>query len=526
MSTPTIPTPLALHDCAVVVSPLDNVAVVKRLLNGDESVQLGDGTVLALTGPVTPGHRFATRDVQSGDLVLQYGAPIGTSRGIAAGDPITPENMSNDVPVVREVTPGLTNPAPDYVADDALETFQGYLRPDGRVGTRNVVLIVPTSMCSSHEASQIAMRAEYTLLDRERFPNVDGVVALPHNKGCGCNEGEPLDLLLRTLRNYADHPNVGGVVFLDLGCEKTNITMFGRYLKEEGRALSWTKPEKWMSVQEAGGTMAAIEQGLKAVEEMLPEVNKTTRSDCNLSELILGVKCGGSDGFSGLSANPSLGYCSDLLVRQRGSVLITEVPEFCGAEHIFAARARNAEVAQDIYDLVDWYVASAGRVGSKLNDNPSPGNKAGGLLNIAIKSLGALAKSGTTRVEGCLPYAQPPTRKGLHLMQGPGYDQESTPGLVAAGAQIVVFTTGRGTTIGNAIAPVIKLSSNTTTYERMRGDLDLSAGGVIDGTETIEEVGRRVYEHVRRVASGEILSKAEETGHREFQVWAGESISL
>jgi altronate hydrolase len=207
-------------------------------------------------------------------------------------------------------------------------------------------------------------------------------------------------------------------------------------------------------------------------------------------------------------------------------VLITEVPEFCGAEHILANRAKDIETGRAIYRMVDWYKEYASKFGAVLNQNPSTGNKVGGLLNITIKSLGAIAKAGTTRVEGVVDYAETPQHRGLNLMQGPGYDQESTPGLVAAGATAIVFTTGRGTTIGNAIAPVIKLASNTAVFERMSNDLDLSAGGVIDGTETIDEVGARVFERVRRVASGEMLARAEEHKHREFQFWAEQTVSL
>ena len=401
----------------------------------------------------------------------------------------------------------------------------GFKRADGRVGTRNWVLVIPTSMCSSHEASQIAMRAEFTLYSREKYPNVDGVVALPHNKGCGCPDGSNIQVMLRTLANYANHPNVGGVVFIDLGCEKTNLTLVSKYLKDNG-GLGFDKPVEWMGIQEAGGTQKAIQKGLELVEGMFDRANLAVREPVSTSNLVLGVKCGGSDGFSGLSANPSLGRASDLVVRSGGTVVITEVPEFCGAEHVFANRARNAEVGRAVFETVDWYKDYAAKWGAVLNENPSPGNIAGGLLNITIKSLGAMAKAGTTRVEGCVDYAEPPQRKGLHLMQGPGYDQESTPGLVAAGANVVVFTTGRGTTIGNAICPVLKLASNSSVFERMNGDLDLSAGGVIDGTETIDEVGARVFEHVKRTASGEVLARAEENGHREFQFWAGTGVSL
>jgi altronate hydrolase len=516
--------PLPLAARAVRVGTLDNVAVAKVGLLAGERLVLEGGRVVELTGVVEPGHRFALEAIPAGRHVLQYGAPIGTSRGIGVGDPIGLENMSNEVPTVREVPEGLSNPAPEYLAPGEVPTFEGFLRPDGRTGIRNWVLIVPTSMCASHEAQQIAMRAEFTIWSRERFPNVDGIVALPHNKGCGCNDGENIEVMLRTLRNYADHPNVGAVLFMELGCEKTNLTTVSRYLKRTG-GLSTDKPIRWLGIQGQGGTLSTIERGLEIVGELLEVCNRTPRQPRPMSELILGVKCGGSDGFSGLSANPALGHAADLLVKAGGTVLITEVPEFCGAEHLFASRARDASVAREIYETVDWYKAYAGKFGSRLDENPSPGNIKGGLLNIAIKSLGAMAKSGTTRVEGCTGYAEPPRGRGLHLMQGPGYDQESTPGLVAAGAQVVVFTTGRGTTIGNAIAPVIKLASNNDVFRRLRGDIDLSAGGVIEGTESIPQVGERVFEHVRQVASG-LRAKAEETGHREFQFWAGEAVSL
>ena len=344
-------------------------------------------------------------------------------------------------------------------------------------------------------------------------------------KGCGCQDGSNLDVLLRVLATYADHPNVGGVIFIDLGCEKTNLEVMNKYLGNRG-GLQWDKPIEWIGIQESGGTQSAIRRGLDTVGGMLDVVNACERVDVPVSELVLGVKCGGSDGFSGLSANPSLGYAADLLVRSGGTVVITEVPEFCGAEHVLANRARDAQVGRDVYAMVDWYKEYASAFGGVVGENPSPGNKKGGLLNITIKSLGAIAKAGTTRVEGVTDYGVPPQGRGLHLMQGPGYDQESTPALVAAGANVVVFTTGRGTTIGNAIAPVVKLSSNTPIYEKMSNDIDMSAGGVIDGTESIASVGQRLFDHLHAVASGEILAKAEEHKHREFQVWSERTVSL
>jgi len=513
-----------ISDYAIIVDRKDNVAVVKNETAAGLEVILPDGRLMIVKAVVPPGHRFATREIPAGEFVLQYGQPIGTSLGISEGDLISHDNMSDEVPIVRDLPENLHTPAPNYIPELERASFMGFRRPDGRVGTRNHVLIVPTSMCASHEAQQISMIAEFTLYNRDKYPNVDGVVAIPHNKGCGCQDGSTIDVMLRTLSNYADHPNVGGVILIDLGCEKTNLSQVEKYLLK--REKSFDKPMAKIGIQDVGGTKAAIERGLREVEAMLPEVNKVVRQECPISELVLGVKCGGSDGFSGISANPSLGRAADRLIRSGGTVLITEVPEFCGAEHVLASRAKDVDTGRAIYRMVDWYKEYASKFGAVLNQNPSPGNMTGGLLNITIKSLGAIAKAGTTRVEGTVEYAETPKTRGLNLMQGPGYDQESTPGLVAAGATVIVFTTGRGTTIGNAIAPVIKLASNTPIFERMSQDLDLSAGRVIDGTETIDEVGARVFDHVRRVASGEVQAKAEEHKHREFQFWAEQTVSL
>src|SRR6266478_5950760 len=494
MSSITISNTTPISAFAIIVDPKDNVAVVKTETWPGLEVSLPDGRVVQVTERVAPGHRFATRSIPKGAFVLQYGHPIGTSLGIQEGEIIDHTVMSDEVPVIRSLPDDLYTPPPDYIDDANRQTFLGFRRPDGRVGTRNFILIVPTSMCASHEAQQISMMSEFVLYKREKYPNVDGVVAIPHNKGCGCQDGSTLEVMLRTLSNYADHPNVGGVILIDLGCEKTNLAKVEQYLLN--RQKSFDKPVAKIGIQEVGGTQATIERGLKDVERMLPEVNRIERERVPVSEIVLGVKCGGSDGFSGISANPSLGRAADLLVRSGGTVLITEVPEFCGAEHVLANRGKDFETGKAVYEMVDWYKDFAAKFGAVLNQNPSAGNKAGGLLNITIKSLGAIAKAGTTRIEGVVEYAETPKHRGLNLMQGPGYDQESTPGLVAAGATVIVFTTGRGTTIGNAIAPVIKLASNSPIFERMSNDLDLSAGSVIDGTETIEAVGKRVFDHV------------------------------
>ncbi|HSE96904.1 MAG TPA: UxaA family hydrolase, partial [Blastocatellia bacterium] len=306
-----------VSQCAIIVSPKDNVAVVKREVSPGTLVDMADGRTIRITGSVTAGHRFATRLIPAGEFVLQYGQPIGTSLGIDEGDPISHQNMTNDVPVVRDLSDDLYTSPPDYFPVEERATFKGFVRPDGRVGTRNYVLIVPTSMCASHESLQISMMAEFMLHNRQKYPNVDGVVAIPHNKGCGCSDGTNVELLMRTLANYADHPNVGGVILIELGCEKTNLSLVESYLHNQGRTLK--KPFVRFGVQEAGGTQETIARGLNEVEMMLPEINGITREEVPISELVLGVKCGGSDGFSGLSANPSLGRAADLLVRSGGT---------------------------------------------------------------------------------------------------------------------------------------------------------------------------------------------------------------
>src|SRR6185369_10392246 len=342
-----------ISEYAIIVGPNDNVAVVKKETCVDLEVLLPGGSLVKLRDAVPPGHRFATRDIPAGEFVTQFGQPIGTSLGIQSGDQITHANMSNDVPLIRDLPDSLHTPPPDYIPEAERRTFMGIRRGDGRVGTRNYVLIVPTSMCASHEAQQISLISEFTLYTRSKYPNVDGVVAIPHNKGCGCQDGSTIEVMLRTLSNYADHPNVGGVILMDLGCEKTNLSQVEKYLLK--REKSFNKPVAKIGIQDVGGTEAAIALGLKEVEAMLPLVNETAREECSISELVLGVKCGSSDGFSGISANPSLGRAADLLVRSGGTVLITEVPEFCGAEHVLAQRAKDADTAREIYQQVDWY---------------------------------------------------------------------------------------------------------------------------------------------------------------------------
>src|SRR6266542_1256925 len=320
MSSTQIPQASLISDYAIIVDDADNVAVVKTETSPGLELSLPDGRVVVARAVVPPGHRFATRDIPTGDFVLQFGQPIGTSLGIKQGEQITHDNMTNEVPIVRDLPEDLHTPAPEYIPETERPTFMGFRRPDGRVGTRNFVLIIPTSMCASHEAQQISMMAEFALYNRQKYPNVDGVVAIPHNKGCGCQDGSTIDVMLRTLSNYADHPNVGGVILIDLGCEKTNLAQVEKYLLKHMK--SFTKPVAKIGIQDVGGTQAAIETGLKEVEKMLPEVNAVCREEVSVGELLLGLTCGGSGGVAGSSANPASRRPGGMVGRADGTVLL------------------------------------------------------------------------------------------------------------------------------------------------------------------------------------------------------------
>lgn len=502
----------------------DNVALAKAPIAAG-TYAIGSDR-LDIVEPLVPGQRVALRDLPAGSFVVQYGCPFAVSRGIARGQRVDPDRVELDIPHVDPDSvdlPPTGAPAP-LPGDERLPShFLGYRRGDGRVGTRNYVLVVPTSMCSSHEARLIAEEAERSLWSREKFPNVDGVRAIPHDKGCGCPDGGVVTRTLRVLAAYAGHPNVGAALVIELGCEKTNLAQFTPFVGSIGALRT---PVQTMGVQQSGGTGGTIREGLKRVAALLPLANETPRSRSPVSALVLGTKCGGSDAFSGVTANRALGLASDLLIARGGTSLLTEVPELFGAEPILYRHARTPAVWSEIRAALDWYTRYTARFGASPTENPSPGNKEGGLTNIAIKSLGAVAKAGASPIDGVIEYAQRAPGPGLYIMQGPGYDQYSTPGLVASGATTVGFTTGRGTTIGNAIAPVFKLASNTAIYDRMSDDLDLNAGTLLDGTETLEECGRRVYVEMVRIASGERPACAEQWRHVEFQIWADEAVAL
>jgi len=551
----------SISSVAVIVDhERDNVAIARQAIPAGTRLLGKDGCVLVVRGDIVPGHRFALRPVLEGEWLLQYGQPFAVSRGLQPGDPVNEETARNFIPQVDlqeiEIAPQALPPW-----DGPLPSFRGFRRADGRAGTRNWVLVAPASSCSSHEASAIALQAEFSgLYTREKFPNVDGVVALPHDRGCGCPDMLPpgdagrscagiVETTMRLLDNYIRHPNIGAALLIDLGCEKTNLAAFNRFIaRDEGLfrqrpassgaqprslhpqdlSVAYGKPVYSLSIQSCGGTRATIRRGLDLVAELLEKANQDTRVEISASKLALGLECGGSDAFSGISANPALGCASDLLVRAGGTAIISEIPEFFGAEHLFARRAASRQVASEIFDQIQRYREYAAHSGARLDENPSPGNKEGGLLNIAIKSLGAIAKAGSAPVIGALDYGEPYWKRGpngLYLMYGPGYDVESVPALVASGCQLVCFTTGRGSVLGNAIAPVIKIASNTEMYQRMSDDMDVNAGEVLDGRASLAEMGQRIFNQVLAVASGQ-WTRPETNGHREFAIWSEEGVSL
>jgi altronate hydrolase len=501
---------------AVVVNPRDNVAVARTNIARGTEILYSEITI-TVKEEIAPGHRFALEYIPSGSPVLQYGQPFGTAtgKGIFAGGRIGFKgNFSNNIPEATVDIPK-NHSVKRLPYFDQVRTFEGYERPDGKIGTRNHFLIIPTSFCANEITSRIT---EY--FSSKTLPGLDSVVAFFNNGGCGSSPGRT-DTALRVLMNYARHPNVGGILFVENGCEHACFNVFRQF----SRNYDYQKPIEWLSFQnERCNFGKTIEEGIKLVESRLKEAGNARRVSAPLSELILGTECGGSDAFSGLSGNLALGNLSDYIVRSRGTVILSEVPEFYGAHHLLAKRAKNWNVARDVLMLVENYERSARTRGATLKDNPSPGNIQGGLINIIIKSLGAISKGGTSRIEGVSDYGEIIFGHGLYIMDGPGNDIESTTGEVASGATIVVFTTGRGTPTGNPIVPVVKIANTDGLYDGS-DVFDFNAGAMISEGESKEEAGKRLLETVIATANG-TKTRAEINGFRESLIWSDKGVSL
>src|ERR1700733_1643554 len=493
-------------------------------LHPDDGVVIAPATLLPGTpvvdGVVTldripAGHKVAVRAIAAGEPVRRYGQIIGfAASAIAPGRHVHVQNCEMG-DFTKDYGYSVDAKPTDYANTPA--TFDGIRRPAGRVATRNYIGILTSVNCSAHVAGLVAdmfRRNPFTGDDPlADYPNVDGVVALTHKTGCGMTEAEPLRVLRRTLAGYARHVNFSHVVVLGLGCEVNQI----RGLLEEQRLSDRIRN---MDIQTMGGTRKTVEAGMAFVKEVLAEANQVHREPVPASELMVALQCGGSDGYSGVSANPALGAASDLLVRHRGTVILSETPETYGAEHLLTRRAVSPEVGGKLVALMRWWEDYTRREGAEVDSNPSPGNKAGGLTTILEKSLGAMAKAGSTNLVDVVQYAEEVKARGFVFMDTPGYDPVSATGQVAGGANLVCFTTGRGSVFGCKPAPSIKLATNSTMFRHIEDDMDVNCGTILDGDESVRECGQRIFDLILRVASGEATkSEAFDFGAAEFAPW-------
>jgi len=489
--------------------PNDDVVIARAQLVG--GTQLLDEKI-TISGLVPPGHKVATRAIKAGEPVRRYNQIIGfASRDIAPGEHVHLNNLAMGA-FERDYAFGADMKPTAYASPQA--TFDGIVRADGRVATRNYIGILSTVNCSATVARGIADH-----FTRERladFPDVDGVVALTHGSGCGMDtHGEGMKILRRTLGGYARHPNMAGVLMIGLGCEANQISsLLGAENLSEGPLL------QTFSIQDTGGTAKTIAHGIGLVKGMLPHANQVTRQRVPASHITVGLQCGGSDGYSGITANPALGAAVDLLVRHGGTAILSETPEIYGAEHLLTRRAASREVGEKLIARIRWWEDYTAREKGEMNNNPSPGNKAGGLTTILEKSLGAVAKGGTTNLVEVYEYAEPVTAKGFVYMDTPGYDPVSATGQVAGGANMIVFTTGRGSAYGCAPSPSLKLSTNTPLWVKQEEDIDLNCGEIVDGTSTVAATGERLFQLMLDTASG-TKSKSELHGYgqNEFVPW-------
>ncbi len=495
------------------IHPQDNVVIARQQLLGG-TVLVAEG--VTVSGLVPPGHKVATCDIAQGQPVRRYGQIIGVAtQPIAAGQHVHTHNLAFS-DFARAHSPGMDAQPTAYV--DKPRTLEGIVRADGRVATRNYIGILTSVNCSATAARAIAdyFRRDIRPEALADFPHVDGVVALTHGMGCAtASDGEELAVLRRTLGGYAKHPNFAAVLVVGLGCETNQIQgLIAQEGLQEGVKLAT------FNIQDTGGTAKTVAKGIALIQAMLPEANRVKREPVSLRHLTVGLQCGGSDGYSGISANPALGAAVDLLVRHGGAAVLSETPEIYGGEHLLTRRAVSVDVAEKLLARIAWWEAYTKRNQMQMDNNPSAGNKAGGLTTILEKSLGAIAKSGTTNLVDVVEFAQPIVARGFVYMDTPGYDPVSATGQVAGGANLICFTTGRGSAYGCAPSPSLNLATNTALLQRQEDDMDINCGGVVDGTETVQEAGARIFELMIDTASGR-ATKSEQHGYgqNEFVPW-------
>jgi altronate hydrolase len=509
MSMPNVdvvsqPTPRVLR-----LDRRDNVLVAVTPVPSSSRVE-----EVVAAGDIPAGHKLASAPIAQGEPVRKFGQIIGfASQPIRTGEHVHVHNCAYGE-FSRDAVPGADYKPTEFFPDAERATFQGYVRADGRVATRNMLGVVTTVNCSATVARAIVDRLRQQALPN--FPNVDDIVAFTHSGGCGtATEGENIEILRRTLAGVMRHPNIAGVLLLGLGCESNQGNVV---LQRAG--LSEGPNVKYMNIQDEGGSRVTMERGMQTLLEMLPRANEARRQTVSASNIVLALQCGGSDGYSGITANPALGAAADLVVRHGGTVILSETPEIYGAEQLLTSRAASPEVAEKLLERIRWWEEHVRATGGSMNNNPSHGNKQGGLTTILEKSLGAVAKCGTTGLMDVYRYAEPITSRGFVFMDSPGNDPYSATGQVASGGNVICFTTGRGSVYGCKPAPCLKLTTTTALYERMKEDMDIDCGVLLSGKTTLQKLGKQIFERVLEVASGS-KSKSEEFGFgdNEFTPW-------
>ncbi|MFI5409338.1 UxaA family hydrolase [Kaistia sp. UC242_56] len=506
MSLPTPSSPV------ILLNPQDNVSVARAVIPAGTVLP---GSNVVARDEIPSGHKISIQPIEAGQPVLKYGQVIGTaSAAIQPGEHVHLHNLAMQESDVTHNFAADARPTP-LLPEAERRTFEGYVRANGEVGTRNYIGIITSVNCSATVSRAIA-----DAFNRggalDAFENVDGVVALTHGTGCAIStKAEGYTYLTRTLSGYAKHPNFAGILMIGLGCETNQIEpIVEKFGLEVGPML------RTMTIQRLGGARKTVEIASEIIREMLPIANAAKRTTVPLSGLKLALQCGGSDGYSGISANPALGYAADLIVQNGGTAVLSETPEIYGAEHLLTRRAVTPAVAQKLVDRIEWWRDYTVRNGAELNNNPSHGNKAGGLTTILEKSLGAVAKGGTMPLEAVYEYAEPINQTGFVFMDTPGYDPVAVTGQVAGGCNVIVFTTGRGSVSGFKPAPCIKVATNSEMYEHMQDDMDVNCGGIVTGEDTIEAAGQRIFEAVIATASGQYtLSEDFGFGDNEFVPW-------
>lgn len=496
----------------VKLAPIDNVVMAIDSVAAGQNLE---NSAIKVKGDVPAGHKIATSEIALGAEITKFAQTIGfATRAIHPGDHIHSHNCEFQM-IERDYQFGTNLRDTKYVAETERATFDGFRRADGRCGTRNYIGILTSVNCSATAAKMIANEINNSGILAD-YPNVDGVAAFVHGTGCGmAGDGDGWGILQRTLWGYARHANFAGILMVGLGCEVNQIPfLLDAYNLEIGETF------QTLVIQEEGGTRNTVAAGVERIKAMLEMANKAKREPIPASELTLALQCGGSDGYSGMTANPALGAAADLLVRHGGTAILSETPEIYGAEHLLTRRAINDKVGQKLVDRIHWWEDYVARNNGSLDNNPSPGNKAGGLTTILEKSLGAAAKGGTTNLTGVFKYAEMINTKGFVFMDSPGYDPASITGQVASGANLICFSTGRGSAFGFKPTPSVKLATNTAMYNHMTEDMDINCGPIADGEASVEEKGEEIFNYLIEIASGR-QSKSEELGYgdNEFVPW-------